>query len=228
MRRSFALMLAALLLVGTIHAAWAGDEPRPQDEPAVSGQRGIGFQRGWRHHDGRDGDFRPCRPVDCQDRGWGRGARQYGPRGHRGFGGPDRHFGGMGMGRGQGFGLMRFDQLDLTADQKTRLIDVMADNYRATLEARFEMMEAGNKLRALRREDGVSSETIIEANAAAGAAKGKLEVLHRQMRDDVEKILTPDQIKKLEEGRRPPSVGRDDRRPDGSGPRGPGRPGPRW
>lgn len=245
MRKTFALIMAAALLAGSVQIALGEDTPLPQDDQRIDGgmaaRDGRGPGPGWgkRHggmHDGRHGDFRR---GDAGPRDWGRGPGGPGRFGGcPAFGGP-RHqagpgpqFGGMGMGMGQGFGRLPFDQLDLTAGQKTKLIDIATNNFRAGLEAKVEMMDAHKKLRDMRDDKSVSADAIIQANTELGAAKGKMEVLRRQFRDDVEKVLTPDQLKTLEERRMgPPPPPPGDRRlgdgRPGPGPRGPGRPGER-
>lgn len=241
MRKTFALIMAAALLAGSAQIALGEDTPLPRDDPRMAGEvaayGGWGRGPGWgRGHPGRHDGFRR---GDAGPRDWGRGPGRFegcpgfdGPR-HRS--GPGHRFGGMGMGMGHGMGRMPFAQLDLTADQKARLIDVATTQFRAGLEAKMEMMDAQKKLWDLRDDDSASSDAIIQANAAVGAAKGKLEALRNQAKDEFAKVLTPEQLKKLEERRvGPPPFGDrrfEDGRP-GPGPRGPGHhgdrmPGPR-
>lgn len=200
--KMFALMIAAALMAGSYGITYAGERDDDSSRPEWS-ERGPG-------------------------RGPGRGDRFH-ENSRRGPG--SRHYGserGRHEGRGfhkDGFGPGMMDRLDLTADQKTKLVDVMTNSYRAKLEARMEMQEAKSKLRDLRDADDATSEAIIAANEEMGTAKGKFEVLMRQTKDDFEAVLTPEQKEKLESFRDTPRH----RGPGkaGRGPGGPGRDAPR-
>lgn len=232
-RKSLAFLLAATLLAGTVHSARAGEAAPEDDQPEISREnewRGRGPGRG--RNDGPGPDRRFGRHHDD---GWHRGGRP-----ERGPGGPGPGFrcgtprmhgkgGDMGMGLGRGW-----EALDLDDTQKSKLIDVMTENYRARLETRMEMLAARKNLRKLQDAETLDADAVIAANANLGMAKGKLEVLRRQLRDNVRGVLNADQLKKLDEwkdnrpGRGGPRDGDD--RPEGKrgpGPRPQGGPGPR-
>lgn len=222
-RKSIALLLAAAMLAGTMYTASAEESTPPapsEDEEFCEGWcpgRGPGGPRGgWGRHD-RDRD----------DRRGGPGQRGPGARFHH----DDSDGKGFGMGPGMGFGRRGWDKIQLDDAQKAKMVDVMTANYRARLEAKMNMMEAQRKLRDLRKDDSASHDAIVAANAAMGEARGKLEVLGRKSRDEMRSILTPEQVKTLDEMRDapPPRPGdkRDGKRPGGPDDRRPPRPGPR-
>lgn len=209
-RKSFALILAAALLAGTCYTASAGAPP-DVDEPTMDESRDFGPRFGGRHEG---------------PRGWHRGGPDRddwrGGPGHRGKRG--MHHGDFGIGFG---GAHAFEMLDLDASQKTKMIDVLTNNFRARLEAKMAMVDAQRKLRDLYEDDNANADAIVAANAAVGEARGKLDVLSRKFRDDMKGVLTEEQIKKLDDMKDDRPFGpRGDKRPDGpKGPKGP-KPGP--
>ncbi len=208
-----ALIVASFAL--TMQFAHAGDQPPPPPEDDVDVMDELDdddfgparwFGRGERRGPGRH--FGPAR-HDMRDRG----PDQRGPRRH----GERRDFG-PGMAR-------MWDRLDLTDAQKQQFVDVMTSQFRAGLEAKMELAEAENAARELRRQDDVTPEQIVAANTAVGTAKGKLEVVRRNAKQELRNILTPEQVEKLEARRTPPPP-RDGKGPGPRGPRGPEK-GPR-
>lgn len=228
-KKSLAALLAMALLVGTVQSVRAGEDDSATDQQEIAREndwRG----RGWRH-DGPGPDRKFGRH---QDDGWHRG-----DHGGRGFGGPGgfrcgtprlqgrEHGEGMGMGFSRGW-----EKLQLDDAQKSKLIDVMTENYRARLQAKMEMQAARQKLRDLKDAETLDAEAVIAANVDMGKAKGKLEVLRSQLRDNIRGVLNAEQIKQLDEWKekRPGRGPRGDDRPEGR--RGPGSrpqggPGPR-
>lgn len=214
MGKKLSLLLAAALFAVTFQTAMAADGNEMDDE--------IDEQIESVENPGpRDGRF--GRRMGIGGR-WGHGPAmpgKFGPGGpemHDGFGPRGRHHFGPG-GMGMGMGMMH--RLDLSADQKRQMVDVMTENFRERLLARIELEEAFKKLRDLHESDNSDHDAIIEANQAVGAAHGKLDVLDRKMKDSVKSVLTPDQQKKLEEFR----ARRDDFRRDRNRDRG-GKPRP--
>jgi P pilus assembly/Cpx signaling pathway, periplasmic inhibitor/zinc-resistance associated protein len=184
------LLIAALALACVGSLGFAGENRRP-DKPEGGPQmrREMRDQRGgprW-GSDGRGhhGDWMRNRG----DRG--------GPR-HMGMG-KGSHFGpGMGM-RGHGMGFLR--DIDLTADQQAKFIDIMTDNYRKTLELRLAAHGAQRKAFDIRKSDAASSEEIIALNRQMGELRGKFEAANRELRDQLKAILTPEQAAKLDDFR---------------------------
>ncbi len=191
------LLIAALALACVGSMGLAGEKDRRPDRPGPDGgppRREIRDERGPRRGpDGRGhhGDWM----RDRGDRGGPGGPRHMG----RGMG---KHFGpGMGMGmRGHGMGFFR--DIDLTADQKTKFVDIMTNNYRKTLELRLNMHEAQRKVFDIRKGDTASSDEIIALNRQLGEVRGKLEAANRELRDELKAILTPEQTAKLDNFRK--------------------------
>lgn len=232
-KKSLAFLIAAALLAGTVvQSAWAGEPAPDDDQPEISREndrRGRGPGRGGRH-DGPGPDRKFGRHHDD---GWHRGGRpDRGPDCPPGFrcGTPRVHGKGHELGMGMGRG---WEALDLDDAQKSKMVDVMTENYRARLQARMEMLAARKNLRELQDADTLDADAVIAANANLGMAKGKMEVLRLQLRDNVRGVLNADQLKKLDEWKenRPGRGGpRDGDRPEGKrgpGPRPQGGPGPR-
>lgn len=229
MRKTYlALALASVLLAGSVYAADDQEgPPAPREEYGMGwGHRGGGPGR---HHGregrrGDDGGFRHRGPMGPM--GMGPGHRMGGDfRGHKGFGGPGMHMGMMGKGMGMGMHHRMLTDLDLTADQKTKLVDALTKNFRAKMELMMEMADARQNKHDIRFDEDISHDDIIAANRAMGEARGKMEVQERVLRDEIKSILTPEQWERLDrgprwdrdddDGLRPP---RDGRRP-GPGPR---------
>lgn len=194
MYRKMTLAVAAVAVALSMQMAFAG-EGRPE------GRRGPGDDI--------------CRPEG----GW-RGGRGHGPAMGRRH--PGKGFGrGFGMGPGMfGFGHRLMDELELTDAQKTQLVDVLTAKFRESLLARMELADAHQKARELTNAETPDSAAIIAAiiaaNEALGAARGKMEALALTAKDDLKKILTPEQVAKLEEMKGKRFADRDDE--DGPGP----------
>lgn len=213
MLKKMTLAVAAIAIALSAQAAFAADDrPAPRDRQGDEIRRPMGPDGAWRG----------------------------GPHGRRGDGpGPGRHFGkGPGRHFDMGPGMMAFghrfmDELELTDAQKTQLVDVMTARFREGMLVRMEMADAGRKLRDLTESESPDKDAIIAANEAMGTAKGKMEALFLTAKDEVRKILTPEQQTKLDEMfDRRRGDREDDDGPRGDHPRMPrhgGRgPGPRW
>lgn len=207
--RKFSLLFAAAVMAFTLQAARAEDTPLTDDDLIVDagemdtvtfhrrGGRG-GWHEGPRHMD-RGGSRRgmsgrgfggPCFGSDC------------GPRdGMPGMG--MMHRGGMRHGgmRHDMFGPRFMDELDLTAEQKTALIDVVSDNFKARMQAKMELHDAIAALRNLRESDNPDHDALIAANAAVGTAQGRMDVADRKLKAEVRALLTPEQAQKLDDRR---------------------------
>ncbi|MCC8108651.1 MAG: Spy/CpxP family protein refolding chaperone [Planctomycetes bacterium] len=171
---------------------------------------------------------------------WGGPGRGMMPR-HMMEDGPGFHRGmGPGMGRGHfgrhdgpggpGFGprgprmrdmhgmkgMHRFMDLDLTDAQKSQIVDILTDNYKQTLEARFALMDAKKALGDVYDQDHADQAAIVSAHEALGAATGRLAALKRGCYDRVSGILTPEQRELLDRPMKPDRRERMDRpdRPD--------------
>ena len=211
------LLFAAALILGVSQAVKAEDSPEVDEQeysqemapcPAWGMRFGPhGFRSG--HDSWRDGPGH---------RGGG------GHAGRQGRKGP--HHGDFGIGFG---GARAFDVLNLDEAQKTKMVDVLTNNFRARLEARLALADAQRALRDLYDDDSADADAIVAANAALGEARGKMDVLTRKFREDVKGVLTEEQVKKLEDMRGDRFEKRDrDGKKDGKRPGGPGeRRGPR-
>lgn len=201
------LLVAALALACVSSLGFAGEGRRP-DRPEGGPPEMRREMRDQRDQRGprRGPDGRGHHGDWMRDRG-DRG----GPR-HMGMG-MGMHFGpGMGMGmRGHGMGFFR--DIELTADQKTKFVDIMTNNYRKTLELRLSFHDAQRKAFDIRKGDTASSDEIIALNRQIGELKGKFEAANRELRDQLKAILTPEQAAKLDNFRKgPPSPRYGDRR----------------
>lgn len=198
---SFAMLMAALLLAGSVTAAHAAQPVDPMDDAEIA------------EYMGDDDDFGPSRPGRFGPRGhWNRDGRP-GPR--------PQHF----RHQGPGFGMhgmqgRRWEMLDLTEKQRTDMVDLMTKMFKAKLESRMEMQDLQKAARDIREKDNATAEEIIAANTALGAARGKQEALGYQLRQEMRSILTEEQLKKLDERREGMP------RPFRDGRFGPDRPGP--
>lgn len=240
MRKALSLFLAAFLVAGAASSVRAEDDVDLADDAeyvlALDDQL-----------DADDDDPAYGRPL------WGGPGREMMPRHmmhdrpgfHPGMG-PGRGPGRPGRHDGPGFGprgprgihdlhgpkgMHRYMDLDLTDAQKSQLIDVLTENYRQNLEARFALINAKKALGDVYDRDDVDQQAIVSAHEALGAATGRMAALKRGAYDQIKGILTPEQIEKLEsprKGDRRDRPGRPDRpgkreRPD----RGPRHGGPR-
>lgn len=237
-RTPFALLLAAALLIGTLQA-------KAEDEVPTNVLDAIADYEDNLEDAIDDDDDDDAAPVRTYADGWRRETRAFRhrfnddgprrPRANRFDRGPGRgpgigfHHGAMGMGMGMPFrmfGPREWEALKLTADQKKQVVDLLTNSYRARLEAGMEMMETRDSLRKLHGNETLDAEAIIAANSAMGAARGRMHVLNRQLRDDLNKILTADQQKALEELRKPRARRPGDQRPPRPDDRRPSRGGP--
>lgn len=251
--RKLTLLFAAALLLGMTQPAKAVDAPtsvvdtiadyEDQLEDTIAGTVDDDDDDA---DDDNAFDRRRRGPRDFRDR---RPGPHHGPMaGHYGFRGMDGPRGRMDGFRKEGFrrpgmdhaakmfGPRAWEKLNLTAEQRTKIIDLMTNNYRAKLEASLEMLEARRSLRGLYQEDNnLQAESIIAAHSAMGAARGRMVALDRQLKTDLKGVLTPEQQKTWDDMQKPPfrKPGPDGKNKDGKGPgdrrpqRGPDGPGPR-
>lgn len=237
MRNKLTLLLAAAMMAFTFQTAMAEDIDDEMDDVEIAiDEDGTIGPLGRRFGGPRDDDRGPGRHMMRHDRdGWRGGpgfgpAMRPGPRMGRGMDcGMDCGMMGRGMGNKMGHGMMNprlMDALNLTDAQKSQAVDVLTENFRQRLLARMELGDAQKKLRDLYDAESPSPDDIIAANTAVGAAKGKLDVQRRKFRDDIRKIMTPEQIQKLDDMQKAPPPRRGGDRP-GDGKRPPhGKPGP--
>ncbi len=142
-----------------------------------------------------DGSGRVRRPVRRVDREAG---RQFGRQFDRDAG---QEFAAPG---GAQFGAMgpRFmEELNLTAEQKKRMIDAATENFRERLTLRWEMQEARNRLEELRESDSPDYDALVAASTALGTVQGKLDVARRKVADEFAAILTPEQHERMDQYR---------------------------
>ncbi|MDR3077510.1 MAG: periplasmic heavy metal sensor [Planctomycetota bacterium] len=124
--------------------------------------------------------------------------RRFQERRHGGSERGDREGHGRGPGLGFPGGLIMLSDLELGQEQKDRLAELLTAGFKAGLEARLEMREAGIALRRLREDDKAGEEALVAAHAALGSARGKLEAIHAKTRRDIRAVLTPEQAEKLD------------------------------
>jgi Spy/CpxP family protein refolding chaperone len=169
--RMIATTLAAALLSGAVLAAQQGDDrgPGPDGRPGMT-----------RRGDDRHPDRR-MPPPPPHERRFGRG-------------GPGHMHRGMhaGMGMAMGVRMQRLMDLDLTAEQRAKVVDTLTASYKAMLEARFQMMGAARKLRDAKR-DKLGEDEIIAAHRDMGEAMGRLQVLKGKAAGAIRDILTDEQ-----------------------------------
>ncbi len=111
---------------------------------------------------------------------------------------------GVGCHSGMHFGLFEprlQEDLGLTAEQKEKIIDVEAKNFRERLRLRWELTEAQAKLRDLSEAEILDYAAIVSVNGELGGLRGKLDVAHRKIREQRDAVLTPEQREKIEEVR---------------------------
>lgn len=198
--RKLSLLFAAALMACVFQTAYAAEDAIDDDGPDFAeqaeffhpGMRGPGPMGMWRGGRGHG----PMMPGFHNGPGPERGRPG---RGHRfGFDG-GMHFGMMGP---------RFmDELELTADQRSKILDAATESFRERLELRWELADAHKKLRELNDADTPDYDAIVAANEELGAVKGKLDVARRKVADRFDSILTAEQREKIEQFR-------EDKRPD--------------
>lgn len=111
--------------------------------------------------------------------------------------GPPPGEGGPGGGHGFGFDMRKWENIELSDSQKKRLLDAMTSHFRASQEVLLSQMEE-------HRKQGKSGRN---APPSGKPDNEKLQSLKRQLRKEIESILTPEQLKQLDstaDSRRPP------------------------
>ena len=180
---TFAMLMAALLLTGSVTAAQAAQPVVPTDGPSYA------------RHMERGNHFGP-RYRGMNDNRWGhRGDRWNHDR--------------------RGFGMHGncWEAIDLTERQRADMIDLMTKRYKAELELRMEMRDLRNATRDVWERDTATPDEIIAANTALGAARGKLDALRYQCREEMKNILTEEQLQTLDDRRCGPNGDRPHRAP---------------
>lgn len=218
--RKFSLLFAAAIMAFAMQTAWAEDEDIPPEEEIAEASEDAGsFVGRWRSRGDR---------PDGPHMGRWQGGRSHGPMmRHPGppcigpgcgpmmsHGDKGRRFGHRGGMRDGMFGPRFMEELDLTDAQKGKLVDVLTENFRNRMLARIEMHDAIAKMRELDKSDNPDHDAIIAANAALGTARGKMDVLERKLKEQVRGVLTPEQVKKLDERTEKRDQDRDEWRKD--------------
>lgn len=114
-------------------------------------------------------------------------------------GGPGVHF---------GLDVRKWEKIELSSSQRERLLEALTRNFRASQEVVLDQLEARR-----RQGDGGRERPRHDEN---DPFREKLMSLQRDLRSDIEAILTPDQLKQLDGGRRdgpPPRGDGEGRRP---------------
>ncbi len=125
------------------------------------------------------------------------GVYAWGPGHGRMGGGPCDAMGPGFGGHGGGFGWM--ESLDLTKEQADQLWQ-MKEKHRADTQAlRYETFQKRLELRKLYADPKANDATILAKEKELNAAQQKLQEKRVQLRLDERKVLTADQIKKLNE-----------------------------
>ncbi len=219
MRKALSLFLAAFLMTGAASYVRAEDDTEITDDAeymividddidADDDSPSYG-----RPHWGGPGRGMMPRHMMHDGPGFHRGM---GPGMGKGFGPHDGPHDGPGIGprgpRGMdGMGMHRFMDLDLTDAQKTQLVDILTDNYKQSLEARFALIDAKKALGDVYDQDNPDQAAIVSAHEALGAATGRMAALKRGNYDRIKSILTPEQVEKLDSPRKGDRRDRPDR-----------------
>lgn len=120
--------------------------------------------------------------------------------GRRGWGHPC----GAGMGRGHRFGMRGPggklpEELGLTEEQKGQLKEAMGGRREEMKAAMESVFKARRALQGVVTSDSASEEAIQKAAADLSQAIANRAVLASKARAEMRKVLTPEQIKKLDE-----------------------------
>ncbi len=190
MRRRY-LLFAAALVACVFQTAYAGEDMDADRGNPVVAQQGAPFHRGgWggdpgsrgmmRHGRHGNGPAMPCMRLGPGDDG-------------EGF---EHHGGGMDIGM---FDPHVLEDLELTAEQQVKILDVATENFRERLQLRWELTAAQDKLRDLREADIADYAAIIAVNEEMGGLRGKLDVAGRKVQEQLDAVLTPEQRGKMEQ-----------------------------
>lgn len=102
-----------------------------------------------------------------------------------GGGGPGMHF---------GLDARKWEKIELSSSQRERLLEALTRNFRASQEVVLDQLAARR-----RRGDAGGERPGPDEN---DPFREKLMSLQRDLRSDIEAILTPEQLKQLGDGRR--------------------------
>ncbi len=129
-------------------------------------------------------------------------------------------FGGRGNGPNQGGFHRFFDGLDLTPDQELKLLEIRQNFQKETQPLRFEIQKKQLELRQLWSAKSLNQNAIEAKEKEISGLRVQMVNKARVMREKMDKVLTAEQRKKLEESgfNCNPGSGRKGRR--GAGKRG--------
>ncbi len=196
--RRLSLLFAAALMACALQTAVAAEEAdsAAEDAAAVAEEQPYaecycpGFRGGWGGAGARGPAFRRGGPGAFRFRGQGPALPPFrqgqGQSQRRNARGSRNNDGGMGM-----INPRFMEELGLTEEQKTQIIDAATENFRERLRLRWELAAAQEKLRELR--DTGDYEAIVSVNETIGGLRGRLDVARRKVEDQFNAILTPGQ-----------------------------------
>lgn len=124
-----------------------------------------------------------------------------GPAGYGGGGGPGLHRGGA-MGYGPG------PSLNLSKEQTDKMWQLKEKQRNETSAMRYELFQKKNELRSLYTSPSADDATILAKQKEVNALRTKLQDKMAQFKLDERKILTPEQLKQLNESGRGFGFGR--------------------
>ena len=189
MMRKYSLLFAAALLACVFQTAYAAEDMDDDHGNPAFMQQDAPFHRG-----GWGGGFGPMRMMRYGMQGKAPGMpfmRQWTGDEGEGF----AHDGGMRLGM---FNPRFMAQLGLTAEQKEKIINLETENFHERLRLRWELTAAQEKLRDLSEADIPDYTAIVAVNEELGGLRGKLDVTHRKVQEQLDAVLTPEQREQME------------------------------
>lgn len=93
---------------------------------------------------------------------------------------------------------MRLGQLDLSADQEKQILTIRQEFQKETQNLRFEHQKLQLELRQLWEAQSLDQKELEAKTKAATALEVQLAVKNQEMFEKIKKVLTPEQIKKVD------------------------------
>ncbi len=107
--------------------------------------------------------------------------------------------GGPGFGPGMGRGFAK--ELKLTADQEQKLLEIRQEFQKDTQNIRFDMQKKQLELRQLWSQNPLSQTAIENKQKEVTGLRVQLVTKQRAMMEKLKAVLTPEQLKKIEDFR---------------------------
>jgi Spy/CpxP family protein refolding chaperone len=103
--------------------------------------------------------------------------------------------------RGEHHRFAMMDKLNLTLEQRQKMLEIRQGFEKDTLALRYDLRQKNQELRKLWRADSLDSNAIQSKSNEIIALRIKLVTKMRVMRDKMKSILTPEQLKILQDHR---------------------------